>query len=288
MDIKKTFVVLLASSLLISCSQTTNNAQKSDVNIFANPNANLTIQKPVTIDMTSPNQNERPDGASISAIILHHTASAADAKATGNFFADPKAQVSSHYIVDRSGYLVQPVVDSARAWHAGKSIFNGVSNVNDFSIGIEICNVGDSVEPYPDAQYNAVINLVSYLVKTYNIPVANITRHRDIAIPPGRKTDTSDNFSVQRVLDGVKSSLAGNFIPVKSNNIKQFSIPETREVITQKDEKTLTIIADKYLDNENRVNELKILNPQIKNENLVPINTKIIIPTTFKYHNSIK
>lgn len=177
--------------------------------------------------------------------------------------------------------------DLERAWHAGKSEFNGISNVNDFSIGIEICNIGDSVELYPDPQYDAVIRLVAYLVKTYNVPMENITRHRDIAIPKGRKIDTSDTFSVQKVLDGVKKLLEGEYSPPPTEPPTPVNYPLFRTIKTGASEKTFKDIAEVYLDSEYRWNEIKYLNPKLNPEN-VPAGSNVKIPTGYQYFFQLK
>ncbi|MFN8575355.1 MAG: N-acetylmuramoyl-L-alanine amidase [Candidatus Sericytochromatia bacterium] len=244
----------------------------------------MKITKPEVIDMPSPNKNPRPEGSQINTIVLHHTASKAEAKSTGKFFQDPASKVSAHYTVDRTGYIVQSVSDAEASWHAGKSEFNGVANVNVFSIGIEICNVGDNIEAYPEAQYNAVIKLVSYLVKTYNVPLANITRHRDVAIPAGRKTDTSDNFSTKKVIDGVKLALKGKFTAVEKP-YKPTSIPNTLAVVLEKD-MTAKDIADVYLDNEVRENEISYLNPKL--EGNIKSGTVVKIPADYNYFYQLR
>lgn len=154
----------------------------------------------------SPNCNSRK-GADITAIVLHHTASAGDARAIARYFQNPQAQVSSHYVVDRDGTVIRCVPDDKRAWHAGPSHFAGEDNVNDFSIGIEICNRGDGLEPYPPEQVAAVTRLVAHLADRYRIPLGRITRHRDVAIPAGTKIDPSDNFDFEGVVLQAKQLL---------------------------------------------------------------------------------
>lgn len=286
MMLKKFALLTLSLLVVFSCSQVNNQSTQDMTDNSSILSSNKTFSKPASIVIDSPNQNERPAGAKIDAIILHHTASTADAKGIGRFFSDPNAKVSSHYVVDKTGYLVQPVSDANRSWHAGKSVFNGRENVNDFSIGIEICNVGDNVDPYPDAQYDSLVKLVGYLVQTYNIPIANITRHRDIAIPAGRKTDTSDNFSVQRLLNGVKSYMAGTYKPEKTD-IKSVSYTDFRSV-TVKEKSTIKELADTYLDAESRWNELKLLNPNLSETAEIPVGTKINLPLNLKYYFQLK
>ena len=285
MSLNKILTISMSAFLIYSCSQSVNNNQiienvNSDVSTFST----VKLNKPATIDMPSPNKNARPAGTTINTIVLHHTASKSDAKATGRFFTDPAAKVSAHYTVDRTGYIVQSVPDSEVSWHAGKSQFNGVQNANDFSIGIEISNVGDNVEPYPDAQYDAIIKLVAYLSKTYNVPSSNITRHRDICIPVGRKPDTSNNFSTQKVLDGVKSALTGQYNP-EIKPYKPFTVPATIAIMTE-EEMSFADLADIYLDNEVRANEIMLLNPTFKNR--VPKNSVVKIPTDYKYFYELK
>lgn len=167
------------------------------------------IEPPQVTEMPSPNFNER-NGTPIDTIVLHHTAVTSTAVGVGKFFQDPKSKVSSQYIVDRDGSIVRCVPDDLRAWHAGKSTFQGRGDVNTFSVGIEICNVGDNTEPYPEAQVKAVVNLTAWLAKTHNVAIpANLTRHRDVAIPAGRKNDTSDNFDHVYVAKAVQDLLAG-------------------------------------------------------------------------------
>jgi N-acetylmuramoyl-L-alanine amidase len=164
----------------------------------------------VTAEVWSPNANDRPAGTPISCIVLHHTQRYEDALATARYFQSPASQVSAHYIVDRDGSLVRCVPDDKRAWHAGISRFQGVDNVNDFSIGIEIANRGDNIDPYPEAQMRTVVQLVAWLSRQYGIPADRVTRHRDVALPAGRKSDPADNFDFARVLRALG---AGTVVP---------------------------------------------------------------------------
>ena len=60
-------------------------------------------------------------------------------------------RVSAHLLVRRDGEVVQFVSFNERAWHAGKSSWQGREACNDYSIGIE-CEGADDT-PYADAQY---------------------------------------------------------------------------------------------------------------------------------------
>lgn len=156
------------------------------------------VAKPSVVSMPSPNHDSR-EGAKIDTIVLHHTAGGESAEEIGRYFQKPSAEVSSHYVIGKDGTIVQPVQDADRAWHAGKSEFKGREDVNDFSLGIEIVNEGDDKDPYTDAQYRALGQLVAYLQNTYGVSWERITGHKDVAVPRGRKDDPSANFSYDRL-----------------------------------------------------------------------------------------
>lgn len=133
--------------------------------------------------------SRRTETTVVDTIVLHHT-EIDTAKGVIDWFNNPKARVSSHFTVDRDGTIYQHVSCFRQSWHAGFSTdFYGRSNVNRFSIGIEMVNRGDGKDPWPDAQVNAVHNLVAFLVH-YRFPtITQITSHEFIAIPKGRKND---------------------------------------------------------------------------------------------------
>lgn len=102
--------------------------------------------------------------------------------------------VSIHYYIDKRGTISQMVDDHNIAWHAGTStwVVDGRRidyNVgcNPVSIGIELENLNNGRDPYPQAQYDAALWLVRKLVAQYTIPRSQLVRHLDIA--PRRKTD---------------------------------------------------------------------------------------------------
>lgn len=104
-------------------------------------------------------------------------------------------EVSAHVLIQRTGEVLQFVSFGERAWHAGASCFEGRSNCNDFSIGIEL--EGSDDEPYTDAQYAVLPAVTDALLAHYPTMAARkIVGHSDIA--PGRKTDPGPAFDWQR------------------------------------------------------------------------------------------
>lgn len=102
-------------------------------------------------------------------------------------------KVSSHFLIRRDGQLVQFVSCLDRAWHAGKSNWQGRDCCNDFSIGIEL--EGSDEAPFEAIQYTQLNTLLAKLTQTY--PIQTITGHSDIA--PGRKTDPGPFFDWKQI-----------------------------------------------------------------------------------------
>ncbi len=100
-------------------------------------------------------------------------------------------QVSAHLLIRRDGAVVQFVPFNKRAWHAGRSEFEGQTECNDFSIGIEL--EGSDHINYDKRQYEVLAQVTELLLQAYPaITQQRIVGHSDIA--PGRKTDPGASF----------------------------------------------------------------------------------------------
>ena len=85
-------------------------------------------------------------------------------------FSNSESKVSSHYTIDRDGTIVSHVSEDARAWHAGASrMEDGRINVNDFSIGIELVNRNDGIDPFPETQILALRRLLKNIIARHPI-----------------------------------------------------------------------------------------------------------------------
>ena len=114
-----------------------------------------------------------------------------------------QGQVSSHYLVRDDPPTVYRLVDeSRRAWHAGLSSWQGYTQINAASIGIEIVNRGFDYgmwHEYPKEQVDAVVELVKDIVKRHAIRPDRVVAHSDIA--PQRKVDPGPRFPWKRLAD---------------------------------------------------------------------------------------
>ncbi|MBN1379115.1 MAG: 1,6-anhydro-N-acetylmuramyl-L-alanine amidase AmpD [Gammaproteobacteria bacterium] len=160
----------------------------------------------------SPNFDEWPDTCQPELIVIHNISlppgqfggaeiddffsNALDCTAHPYFAEIAAMQVSAHALIRRDGQLVQYVPLTKRAWHAGRSCYNGRTACNDFSIGIEL--EGTDEIPYTESQYARLAELIAALLEAYpTLSVDRIVGHCDIA--PDRKTDPGASFDWQEL-----------------------------------------------------------------------------------------
>jgi AmpD protein len=160
----------------------------------------------------SPNCDDRPTDREVSLIVVHgislppgeYGGPWIDQLFTNQldvtvhpYFAELEGlQVSSHVLIRRDGELVQYVPFTRRAWHAGRSCYQGREACNDYAIGIELEGQDDT--PYEQVQYQCLAALVAALRRRFPAIHADaIVGHCDIA--PGRKTDPGPAFDWQRL-----------------------------------------------------------------------------------------
>ncbi len=143
------------------------------------------------IDTPSPNFDMR--ALPVTMLVLHYTGMQDAAGALARL-TDPAAKVSAHYLVDEDGTIHRLVAEEHRAWHAGRSHWRGVTDINSASIGIEIVNPGHEwgYRAFPDAQIEALIPLVHEIKERHAITRGNVVGHSDIA--PTRKQDPGELF----------------------------------------------------------------------------------------------
>ncbi|MBZ2169903.1 1,6-anhydro-N-acetylmuramyl-L-alanine amidase AmpD [Marinobacter sp. F4216] len=155
----------------------------------------------------SPNFGPRPEGAAISLLVVHNISlppgqfggpeieeffcNRLDHSAHPYFETIRGVEVSAHALIRRDGSVVQFVSLLERAWHAGRSCFEGKEECNDFSVGIELEGTDDI--PYTPEQYRALAQVARMVMAAWpSVTEERVTGHCDIA--PGRKTDPGPAF----------------------------------------------------------------------------------------------
>jgi hypothetical protein len=116
----------------------------------------------------------------------------------------------SNYVVARDGKIYRMLHHPFRAHHAGRSMWDGLTHLSNYSVGVEL--VGYSDKPFTDAQYRSLRWLLEELQRIYRIPDERVLEHYRVAYARanpwikrphrGRKRDPGvDNFS--RTLAGL-------------------------------------------------------------------------------------
>ncbi|MBD3346969.1 MAG: hypothetical protein GF401_18095 [Chitinivibrionales bacterium] len=89
--------------------------------------------------------------------------------------------VSSHYLIERTGNILRLVPEEYKAWHCGGSIMPEPDNrqkVNDFSVGIELA--GTESDKFTDEQYHSLQELLDHIEARYG-GALKILGHSDVA-----------------------------------------------------------------------------------------------------------
>lgn len=159
-------------------------------------------------------------------VIIHFTGSPKGIQGDIEWAKNPNSKVSFHLLVDKNGTVIQCANFREITWHAGVSQWKSTNNknriyknLNKYSIGIEIDNVGQLFyrngkffnawnkeydgnliyhnksdntywEAYTQKQLDTVFKLSLLLANTYSC--VDILGHNDIS--PGRKIDPGPAF----------------------------------------------------------------------------------------------
>lgn len=132
-------------------------------------------------------------------ILLMHYTGVPTSEFAIEILTNGEREVSCHYLVHQDGGIVHMVDEDKRAWHAGKSSWEGAGDVNSRSIGIEICNPGhgENYHDFPDVQIEAVSALSMDIIARHAIQPRHVLAHSDVA--PGRKIDPGERFPWARL-----------------------------------------------------------------------------------------
>ena len=144
-------------------------------------------------EFSSPNFNDRPKDIVPNILVIHYTGMQSLDQALQRLMSS-NSQVSAHYLISRKGEIFKLVSEEKRAWHAGVSYWRGETDINSYSIGIELENPGHEFgySKFPKSQMSVLTELCVEIINKYSISPENIVGHSDIA--PRRKKDPGELF----------------------------------------------------------------------------------------------
>ena len=136
-------------------------------------------------DHYSPRNGERPKRKATTAIILHTT----EGPTTGSL-RKVHTNGEAHYLVDTGGKVYRIIHRDRVAYHCGRSMWEGTTDLDRFTVGIEV--VGYHHKDITAAQYTALKELLAQLQQIYRIPDERVLTHSMVAYgAPNRWHKTS-------------------------------------------------------------------------------------------------
>lgn len=126
------------------------------------------------VQKLSPFNDKRPIRPETEFIVLHKTET--NNHSTVDFI---QKHGLANFVVDRAGTVYQTIASDRLAKHAGRSMWNGKPNTDNYSLGIEVVGMHD--EDITEPQYVALKELLEDLQGNYNIPDKNVVSHSMIA-----------------------------------------------------------------------------------------------------------
>jgi N-acetylmuramoyl-L-alanine amidase len=126
-------------------------------------------------------------------LVLHRTGGT-DIRSAINTFLNATGKVSPQYLVDVDGFVVKLAHETEIVNHAGHAFWDGATNINATSVGIEIVHGAPVV--FPQAQYDSVLRLVQEIRAAHaTITRQHVVGHMEIA------TNNNDQTLSSRRID---------------------------------------------------------------------------------------
>lgn len=183
--------------------------------------------------------------------IILHASGGPDLQSALEWSIDPISKISSHILIGREGEVVQLISFDQSAWHAGSSEWDGTSNLNEHSIGVELINAGfcqpsggewissfgkkyikDELifpeenspgvgwQAFTAIQLQTAAKVCAALQQSY--PIEQILGHEQVS--PERKWDPGPAFNLASFLD-----LVGNYKTGSKGSNKEEPISNAKE-----------------------------------------------------------
>jgi N-acetyl-anhydromuramyl-L-alanine amidase AmpD len=118
-------------------------------------------------------------------IIVH--ANGATDESTMHWLKNSDSDVSYHYLINLEGGVMQFVDEGKRAWHAGRSTWDGHHDLNDVSVGVAIESEEGTHSQVTETQYETLLELIRDIQERHSIRTDYVRGHKEVS--PNRKTD---------------------------------------------------------------------------------------------------
>lgn len=181
----------------------------------------------LTIGPQTENFSSRPSGAKIQFFIVHSIAEAvlfrpeldeAEEEISAlewlTLKVDGRPRVSAHWIIYPDGAIVEIASPVVKAWHVGTSSWEGVEDLNRFSVGAELvvkgaigwdsfANKTKAGDPFTPEQYYSTGWLVASNMRKRPISLGNVRGHDEVSgvrvRPDSPKIDPGPHFNWRKL-----------------------------------------------------------------------------------------
>lgn len=125
-----------------------------------------------------------------------------------------KLRLSVHGFIKPDGTYDKMIETPGKAFHAGKSLHEGLSGLNSHYLGVELLVPGvndygsfskkiKTPGTYTEKQFDTTVDVFKFWMKKYNIPASHVVRHSDVSGDHVRgkgkgKTDPGPAFDWER------------------------------------------------------------------------------------------
>jgi len=103
-----------------------------------------------------------------------------------------KLGLSVHGFIKPDGVYDKMIETPGKAFHAGKSLHEGLSGLNSHYLGVELLVPGtndfasfskaiETAGTYSQAQFDSSVKVFKFWMDKYNIPVSKVVRHSDVS-----------------------------------------------------------------------------------------------------------
>jgi len=122
----------------------------------------------------SPRNKERNLRSKTTLLLLHTTEAP-----SGSALRKLRDMGECHFCIDEAGRIFR-IIDPRRvAFHAGRSMWNGKQEVDNFSIGIEVC--GTHNKPLTTTQTKSLTALIAEIQRIYKLSDSQVIPHSQVA-----------------------------------------------------------------------------------------------------------
>jgi len=128
-------------------------------------------------------------------------------------------KLSVHALIHPDGKVEEILPPSQKAAHAGKSLHNGIENLNGYTLGFELLVSGNNdygtfinrindSDCYTEEQFQAAVNLTKSWMNQFQIPKEDVVRHSDVSGDSVRgdgkgKVDPGNGFDWKRFIESI-------------------------------------------------------------------------------------